>query len=359
MKRSQVLIAVTSAGALPAVARAQPAGTVTLRVAAGLTEPTTPILYAQSSGLFAKAGLNVEMQRPQSGAVTAAAVIGGALEFGKSSPLELFSAHLRNVPLVWVSPASLYRAEAPDGGLLVAKDSPLRTARDLTGKVIAVTALNDLNTIGVRAWTDKNGGDSSTLKLVELSPGTMPAALEAGRIDAPALFNPVFEAALTSGKTRLVAHIYDSIAKRFLSAAWFTSQSYADNHREILDRFEHVMVEANAYTNGHFAETLPLIAQYSGLDPTAIAHMTRSVAALYLDARDIQPLIDSAAKYKVISRSFPAEELFSSTALKPPRSARASVPVIRPARHLMNLSIFGVTPFFRISSSHIGWIRGS
>ena len=234
-------------------------------------------------------------------------------------PAGPFSAHLRNVPLVWVSPASLYRAEAPDGGLLVAKDSPIRTARDLTGKIVAVTALNDLNTIGVRAWTDQNGGDSNAVKLVELSPAAMQAALETGRIDAAAIFNPVFEAALTSGKTRLVAHIYDAIAKRFLSAVWFTSQSYAESHRDVVDRFEHVMVEANAYTNAHFAETLPLIAKYSGLDPASIAHMQRSIAALYLDGGDVLPLIDSGAKYKLIARSFPAEELFSPTALKPPR----------------------------------------
>lgn len=319
MKRSQVLATVAAASALPSVVRAQTPTLVTLRVAAGLTEPTTPILYAQSSGLMAKAGLSIDMQQPQSGAATAAAIVGGALEIGKSSPLGLFSAHLRSVPLVWVSPASLYRAEAPDGGLLVAKDSPIRTGRDLTGKIVAVTALNDLNTIGVRAWTDQNGGDSNAVKLVELSPAAMQAALETGRIDAAAIFNPVFEAALTSGKTRLVAHIYDSIAKRFLSAVWFTSQAYAEGHRDVLDRFEHVMVEANAYTNAHFPETLPLIAKYSGLDPAAIAHMQRSIAALYLDARDVQPLIDSGAKYKLIARTFPAEELFSSTALKPPR----------------------------------------
>lgn len=319
MKRAAALT-VAGAALVPYVAFAQtPAGLVNLRVAAGLTEPTTPILYAQSAGLFAKAGLNVEMQRPQSGAVTAAAIIGGALEFGKSSPLELFSAHLRNVPLVWVSPASIYRAEAPDGGLLVAKESPLRAARDLNGKVVGVTALGDLNTIGVRAWADQNGGDSSTIKLVELSPGTMPAALEAGRIDAAALFNPVFEAALASGKTRLVAHIYDAIAKRFTSAVWFTSSAYVDAHRDVVERFERVMVEANAYTNTHLAETLPLIAQYASLDPATIAHMTRSVAALYLDARDVQPLIDAAAKYHVIERSFPATELFSPTVLRPPR----------------------------------------
>lgn len=312
--------AAVALAAMPAPSPSQPTpAAVTLRVAAGLTEPTTPILYAQSAGLFARVGLTVQMQRPQGGAATAAAIIGGALEFGKSSPLELFNAHARGVPLVWVAPASLYRSQAPDGGLLVARTSPIRTARDLNGKTVAVTVLNDLNTLGTRAWVDQNGGDSGTIKFVELSPSAIPPAFAAGRVDAAALFNPVFEQALTSGNVRLLAHAYDAIAKRFLSAVWFTSQSYAEAHPDVVERFARVMLEANAYTNAHFAETLPLIAAYSGIDPAAISHMTRSTAALYLDPRDVQPVIDAAVKYKVLDHRFPAQELFSAAALKPPR----------------------------------------
>ncbi len=33
----------------------------------------------------------------------------------------------------------------------------------------------------------------------------------------------------------------------------------------------------------------------------------------------IQPLVDVAAKYKAIDKPFPAQELFSPYALKPPR----------------------------------------
>ena len=48
--------------------------------------------------------------------------------------------------------------------MLVAKDSPLRSARDLDGKTIGVSGLNDIFSLGVRAWADQHGGD-----LVELA----------------------------------------------------------------------------------------------------------------------------------------------------------------------------------------------
>ena len=46
--------------------------------------------------------------------------------------------------------------------------------------------------------------------------------------------------------------------------------------------------------------------------------MHRNVVAEYLDPREIQPAIDAAARYKVIDHAFPAQELISPEALKPP-----------------------------------------
>lgn len=295
------------------------AAPVLVRIAAGLSDTTTPLLYAQSAGLFTKAGLTVQIQRPQNGAATGAALIGGSLEIGKSSLLELINAHQRGVPFVWIAPAGIYRAETPDGGLVVARDSPLRTGRDFNGKTIAVYTLGDLGVIGVRTWVDANGGDSSTLKIVELSQGAMGDALEAGRVDGAAMFIPAYDQVMATGKVRLVARTLNSIAKRYLNTVWFTTASYADAHPDVIIRFEQIMRDANAYCNTHTAETLPLIAAFSGIEPATMAHMIRSTNALYLDSRDVQPVIEAAAKYKLIDHSFPAQELFSPLALKAPR----------------------------------------
>jgi len=54
---------------------------------------------------------------------------------------------------------------------------------------------------------------------------------------------------------------------------------------------------------------LPLIAQYTKLDPAALAGMARIAFAERLDPRDIQPLIDACARYGVVDRRFDANEL--------------------------------------------------
>ena len=55
---------------------------------------------------------------------------------------------------------------------IVRKDSPIKTGRDLNGKTFAVPALMDLNQIAAMAWIDQTGGDSRTVKIVEIPAST-------------------------------------------------------------------------------------------------------------------------------------------------------------------------------------------
>jgi len=77
------------------------------------------------------------------------------------------------------------------------------------------------------------------------------------------------------------------------------------------------MHDANLYVAAHESETTPLIASFIGVDPTALGRMARSLPAPYLDPREIEPVIATALKYNVIAKSFAAEEMISSLALRP------------------------------------------
>jgi NitT/TauT family transport system substrate-binding protein len=291
----------------------------TIKIGAALDDQTTPLLYAQHAGLFEKAGLHVEVNRMNSGAAIAAAIAGGALQIGKASMINLITAHAHNAPFTLIAPAGVYRSEAPDGGLLVGAKSPIRSARDLSGKTIAVSSLNDLNSIATQDWVDQNGGDAQSVHFIELSPVAVPAALEQGRIDGATLWNPVLTEAVTTGKARVGGEVFSSIAKRYQVAAWFANREWVAQHRELVQKFAQVMHEANLYVGSHENETTGLIAQFIGVDPTTLSHMTRSLPAPYLDAREIQPVILAAAKYKVIEKPFPAEDLISTYALRAKR----------------------------------------
>ena len=66
----------------------------------------------------------------------------------------MFAAFARGLPIKLVAPSSLYLSDHADSLLLVRADSPIRTARDLNGKILGVDSLNDVYTLATRAWVD-------------------------------------------------------------------------------------------------------------------------------------------------------------------------------------------------------------
>jgi ABC-type nitrate/sulfonate/bicarbonate transport system substrate-binding protein len=148
---------------------------------------------------------------------------------------------------------------------------------------------------------------------------SIPAALEAGRIQAGTISNPNLEQAMATGKFRSIGSSLDGIAKRFMVAAWCTTSDYLTKNRDLVDRFAGAMRTATLYANTHHAETAPLIAAFTGIDPAQALAMKRTTCAEYLDPREIQPVIEAAAKYKVLDHPFPAQDLISPYAPHPPR----------------------------------------
>jgi NitT/TauT family transport system substrate-binding protein len=292
---------------------------VTLRVGAAPDDQSKPILYAQQAGLFAKAGLNVQLvSLTGGGAAIAAAVAGGSLDLGKSNSLELIAAHVRGLPFTIVAPGAGTGTGDHNGAIIVAARSPLRTARDLNGKTIGVISLVTIQSIAVRSWIDANGGDSTSVHFVEVPPSATQAALDQGRIDAASVLEPILSQATAAG-ARVLAYPYGSIAPHFDGADYFTTTDFVAKRRDVVERFARVMHDANVFVAAHEAETNGLVAAYSKIDPAVLAHMAHSERPAYLDPAALQALIDQAAKYKYIGRTFAAHELISDAALKPPK----------------------------------------
>ncbi len=271
----------------PAAADTPPPAPADLHLASNAADDVTPLLWAIKTGAFAKAGLNVDIQKFSTGSVISAAVIGGAVAIGKSSLLPLISARARGIPLQLVVPGELWLTDEPISGMVVLKESPV-----------------------------KSGGDSKTLKFVELPSSAALQALEEGRIAAATLSTPYLGTVLASGKVRLIGRPEDAIAKRFMITGWFATEAFVAQHRDVVARFAQVVQTAALYTNAHHAETVSLTAPFWGVDPEVLATMNRAFVAPTVDPRDIQPVIDAALKYGVIDKPLQADDLISSVALR-------------------------------------------
>lgn len=304
--------------AAPAGLAQSPPSAVTVRLASAPDDDVTPVLYAQKAGLFARAGLSVEVSRMNNGAAVTAAVAGGSIDIGKSSLVPLLAAHAHGLPFTLIAPAGVWATNAPVTATIVLKTSAIAAARDLAGKTVSSSSLKDLMTMSTQIWIDEHGGDSSAVRFVELPPPAVLTALADGRVDAATVGNPNLAQALASGKVRVLSHPEDAIAGRFLLAAWFANSDFIAKNRRVVDRFVGVLREAVAYTNAHHAETVPLVAAFTGIDPATVATMTRATGTLTLDPREIRPVIEVAVKYKIIDRAFDPQEFLLAPGIPTP-----------------------------------------
>jgi NitT/TauT family transport system substrate-binding protein len=306
-----VAVATTLADA-PQRAAAQTAQLEVIRLGGVPTDDLTPVYWGVKSGMYAKAGLDVQIVPTSSGTAATTAVVAGSYEMGKASLISVMLAHLKGFPIALIAGGAVWDPKIPFAQVLVAADSTLKMGPDLNGKTVGVPALNDLNTLVISAWVDKTGGDSKTLKFVEIPNSVSTAALVDHRIDVGVQQEPQLASALDSGKLRSLVPAYNSVSTHFMFGAYFVNTDWAAKHAAAAKTFARVTYEAAAYTNAHHAETAAMMADITKIPLAVIEKMGRVDGATSASPDLIQPLIDVAAKYKQIPRAFPAKDLFLS-----------------------------------------------
>jgi ABC-type nitrate/sulfonate/bicarbonate transport system substrate-binding protein len=278
----------------------------TLKVAATANDTFAEAYYALDMGFFKKEGLDVNLQTFANGAAVSTAVAGGAADVGISNPVGLAGAFSHGAPFTLVAGGGMYATSAPTTVMCVAKDSPLRSAKDFEGKTIAVSGLKDLTQLGAVAWLSQHGADTSKIRFVEIPFAEMGPALQRGTIDGAVISEPSLTSALDKGEVRVFAKVFDAIAPQFLIGAWFTTTPFAQKNPELIKKFEAAIYDAARWANKNHDASAAILAKYSKIDAETAHRMTRCVYADSLTARIVQPPLDLAYKNNVLDKAIAA-----------------------------------------------------
>jgi NitT/TauT family transport system substrate-binding protein len=310
IRRLFTALALTAA-LLPAGAMAQtaPAPLTTIKIGFVPVEAAAELWYATDLGFFKKQGLDVELQTMQNGASIASAVAGGSLDIGFADTISISSAHARGLPFIYLAPALLNSYTAPSLAMMVVGSGPIHEPKDFNGKTIAVNGINNITMIPFEAWIDKSGGDSKTVKWVEIPVPAANDAIAAGKVDGGTLGEPF----ITFGADKGLRAIYvdkNGIAPRYALAGFMTTKEWAAKNPAAAAKFVAAIKETAQWANANRAASAPILSKYSKIPLPVIEKMKRGEYAETLLASDFQPVIDAAVKYGVIAKSFPAPELF-------------------------------------------------
>ena len=309
-----IIAALLALGALSAAVPGSAQKLATIKVGMIPIEPAAAIYYAKENGFFAKAGLDVDIDQNPSTPALASALIAGNYDIAYATVPTLAQAHAKGLPFVMIAPGIADSRAHFGGAIMVGVDSTIKTGKDLDGKTLGTAGLNTIAEYLPRAWIDKTGGDSSTVKFIEMPFPVTAAAIASGRIDAAYLAEPFVTLAVKKHLAKILTAGDDAISSgEYDATGWYTTLQWARAHPDLVARFQRAMGEAAAWANANPSKVVPILAAELHANPAIVAQARRPYFPEHLVAAEVQPYIDITAKYAKFA-PFPASELIYNPA---------------------------------------------
>jgi NitT/TauT family transport system substrate-binding protein len=222
-------------------------GQGTLKVGIGSGVSNVSLYLAVQKGFFTQHGIKVEPYPVASGSQAFPLLLNGQLGVTATDPLSAMVAISKGLPLVIIGQGSAGQTTTDNDptGLIVKSDSPLHRGADFGGKTIGVNALNSLSQLGAMAAIDATGGDSATVRFLEVPVPSMVAAVESGQIDGAVTSEPFVSQAKKRG-LRVALYPPTQGLPGTPQLLFVTSRPYLTQHADSIRSFVAGLDRANA-----------------------------------------------------------------------------------------------------------------
>lgn len=281
-----------------------PASPKKIKVSETAGIPSAFLKYGAQQGFFSEQGLQLEIDTGAGGAATIPGVVSGNYQVGGSNAASVLLAAGRGLPVKIIAPAtSATETEEKDySAVLVAKDSQIRTPRDLAGKTIAVNTLKNIGEVAIKTVLEQQGVDVRRIQFTELGFPDMLPALESGRVDAVWEIEPF----VTIGQAddhRPIIWPYAQAYPGLMVGSFVVSESYLKQNPEVIEAFQRgIAATASSVTRDPeaFRAQLPELA---GVDPEIADSMTLPLWRPEIDKDSLTFLEGKMRKYGLLSES--------------------------------------------------------
>ena len=275
------------------------------------------MFMAMEKGFFKAEGIELETVPMVGGAVIVQGVTSGDLQFGWTNVISLYQAHVEGFDFKLIAGgATNVRGSNETHAIVVGKDAPIKSAKDLEGKTVAVNTLNNIVHLMALAWVDKNGGNASKIKFVEIPFPQMEPALVAGKVDAISVQEPFAAVAARRPETRVLSNPWGDVLSRFLIASWFASEKWLQKNKETSQAFVRAINKGVDAIRADKDGARAAMIKWAGLNPDFAGRIGLPLFEKAVNEKDVQVTMDLTYKYKMISCALKAKDVLSDLARK-------------------------------------------
>ncbi|QKG83118.1 sulfonate ABC transporter substrate-binding protein [Kroppenstedtia pulmonis] len=256
-------------------------------------------------------GIKVEWTHFTAGPQLMEALHAGSIDIGQGGDTPPIYAQAAGTPFVYIG-AGEPRPESE--AILVPKDSPIRSVKDLKGKRVALNKGSNVHYFLVSAL-EKEGLSYQDIHPVYLKPGEARPAFAKKSVDAWAIWDPYYAAAEIDLGARKIADGKGYSSNREF---FFAQKDYAAQNKEILQiLLKELKITAQWY-NRHPDQTATLLSKQIDMDiqpvTKAIRRVKHHVGPMDLSiVQEQQRIADTFTRHKLIPGKIQVKEAIWQT----------------------------------------------
>jgi len=297
------------AGAAPTDA----AGTRQLTVGVIPIVDVAPVYLGQEQGFFADRGIEVELVPGSGGAAAVPGVVAGDFQFAFGNVTSVLLAASQGLPVRVVAEGNSSTGDpATDfSAVVVAADSPIRSAADLAGKTVAVNNVKNIGEVTIRKAVEDAGGDSATIDFVELAFPDMPAAVAGGDVDAAWVVEPFVTVATGQGARKVLANFAEAVPDLTV-ATYFTTEQVIAEDPELVDDFQAAIGESLQYANDNPDEVRRIVTTYTQITAEVAEQMALPAFPQEIDVASVEAVAELMQEYDITSEPVDVDQLLAT-----------------------------------------------
>jgi len=314
------LATATGCSSTPEPAPASPGGgggeMETIDIVAGVAASMSSLslLMGIEQGFFEEQGLNVTTAPVGTGSAGVTGLINGEIQVALGGLSGTITAASQGIPVVFVS-GGIADQDGPEGtwySTLVAPDSGIESFADLEGKSVAINSLNCCWDFWTREAVEADGGDASTLKLVQLPFAQQATALASGQVDAITTQQPFAAQAELEGFVSIgdpAAIAYDNPENG--NTNYFMATSFIDANPGVVERWRAALQKSADYAAANPEEVRKAAVSIVSLDPALVAAAPVPNFVVDLDLDAIEKEAGWLVDYGVIPKAAAVEDMIA------------------------------------------------